>query len=55
MKKIILLLLLHGRKGYSDIVQIKKKKYKISITEFVPAEEWVEEMEKALHDAEPKG
>ena len=32
---------------------LKKKKYKISISEFVPADEWIEEMEKALHGAEP--
>lgn len=53
MKKILLLLFLRGRKEYFNIVQIKKKKYKISISEFVPADEWIEEMEKALHGAEP--
>ena len=53
MKKLLIYILLRGRKEYFDIVQIKKKKYKICIAEFVPANEWVEEMEKALHKAEP--
>ena len=55
LKKILLFLLLKGRKEYFDIVQTKRKKYKISISQFVPADEWIEEMEKALREAEPKG
>lgn len=54
MEKLLIFLLLKGRKEYFDIVQTKRKKYKISISEFVPADEWIEEMEKALQNAEPK-
>ena len=53
MKKILIRLLLRGRKRYLDIVWVKGKAYKVEIEEFIPAEEWVAKTKKALQNAEP--
>lgn len=54
MKKILIRLLLRGRKRYLDIVWVKGKTYKVEIEEFIPAEKWVAKTKKALQNAEPK-
>lgn len=54
MKRLLIFLLLRGRKEYFDIVSFKGKKYKIVIEEFIPASKWVSEAKKTLQKAEPK-
>ena len=39
MKTLLVRLLLRGRKEYSDIVRIRKKNYRVTIEEFIPATE----------------
>ena len=53
VKKILIRLLLRGRKRYLDIVWVKEKAYKVEIEEFIPAEKWVAKTKKALQNAEP--
>lgn len=53
IKKILIRLLLRGRKRYFDIVWAKGKIYKVEIEEFIPAEKWVAKMKEALQNAEP--
>lgn len=53
VKKILIRLLLRGRKRYLDIVWVKGKAYKVEIEEFIPAEKWVAKTKKALQNAEP--
>nr|DAQ23934.1 MAG TPA: hypothetical protein [Caudoviricetes sp.] len=53
MKKILIRLLLRGRKRYLDIVWVQGKAYKVEIEEFIPAEKWVAKTKKALQNAEP--
>ena len=52
VKKILIRLLLRGRKRYLDIVWVKGKAYKVEIEEFIPAEKWVAKTKKALKNAE---
>ena len=52
VKKILIRLLLRGRKRYLDIVWVKGKVYKVEIEEFIPAEKWVAKTKKALQNAE---
>ncbi len=54
MKTLLVRLLLRGRKEYSDIVRIRKKNYRVTIEEFIPATEWLPKTRKALQNAEPK-
>ena len=53
IKKILIRLLLRGRKRYFDIVWVKGKIYKVEIEEFIPVEKWVAKMKEALQNAEP--
>lgn len=53
VKKILIRLLLRGRKRYLDIVWVQGKAYKVEIEEFIPAEKWVAKTKKALQNAEP--
>ena len=52
MKKMLIRLLLCGRKEYFDIVKIRKKNYRIVIEEFIPATEWLPKIGQILKSGE---
>lgn len=54
MEKLLIFLLLKGRREYFNIIRFKGGNYKVTITKFIPVTEWMSKMEKALQNAEPK-
>lgn len=52
LEQVLIRLLLRGRKEYSGMVKIRKKMYRVTVTEFVPADQWVEKLEKAMKEVE---